>query len=468
MPGNPTDSVTSGTTTGRASERTPPNQSHGGLSEESATSRSLTSDTPYYVKALTLGIPAILIGIQLAGWVGFLRVIVDGHADFRQLYIAGYMVRTGHSHQLYDYNAQKRFQDALVSQEQIALPFNHLAYEALPFAAFSMLPFKMAYISFLFFNVALLWVSFRLLRPRLAALAGVWPWLPGAIFISFLPISAALMQGQDSIVLLTLLAGASVLLDQKRDLPAGALVALGLAKFQICLPIALLFLAWRKWRFCLGFALSAALVGAASLWIVGLAEAKQYVYFLGSMSFGLNTPADRFRYGISPVSMANLRGLIFGLTSSHVSASWVQMLTFALSAIVALWVMLWRRDDLRAADALLVAITTSALVSYHLLIHDLSILLLPVAIVLSRFIDTEGSVTESRFILRAAVLMYVAPVCIAFTPQWFFIVALPLCAFLFALLRHIHSGGQIDFSLQKLRPPGCTDATGAGVSGRFS
>src|SRR6266550_3424019 len=439
MPGNPTDSVTSGTTTGRASEHTAPSKSYGGLSEESATSRSLTSDTPYYVKALTLGIPAILIGIQLAGWVGFLPVIVDGHADFRQLYIAGYMVRTGHSHQLYDYNAQKRFQDALVSQEQIALPFNHLAYEALLFAAFSMLPFKTAYISFLFFNVALLWVSFRLLRPRLAALAGVWPWLPGAIFISFLPISAALMQGQDSIVLLTLLAGASVLLDQKRDLPAGVLVAL-----------------W------------AALVGAASLWIVGLAEAKQYVYFLGSMSFGLNTPADRFRYGISPVSMANLRGLIFGLTSSHVSASWVQMLTFALSAIVALWVMLWRRDDLRAADALLVAITTSALVSYHLLIHDLSILLLPVAIVLSRFIDTEGSVTESRFILRAAVLMYVAPVCIAFTPQWFFIVALPLCAFLFALLRHIHSGGQIDFSVQKLRPPGCTDATAAGVSGRFS
>src|SRR5438445_112586 len=183
-----------------------------------------------------------------------------------------------------------------------------------------MLPFKMSYISFLFCNVALLWVSFRLLPPRLAALTGVWPWLPGAIFISFLPISAALMQGQDSIVLLTLLAGASVLLDQKRDLPAGVLVALGLAKFQICLPIALLFLAWRKWRFCLGFALSAALVGAASLWIVGLAEAKQYVYFLGSMSFGLNTPADRFRYGISPVSMANLRGLIFCLTSSHLSA----------------------------------------------------------------------------------------------------------------------------------------------------
>ena len=29
------------------------------------------------------------------------------------------------------------------------------------------------------------------------------------------------------------------------------------------------------------------------------ADAKQYVHFLGSMSFGLNTPADRFRYGIA-------------------------------------------------------------------------------------------------------------------------------------------------------------------------
>src|SRR5437899_12474903 len=104
-----------------------------------------------------------------------------------------------------------------------------------------MLPFKTAYISFLFFNVALLWVSFRLLRPRLAALAGVWPWLPGAIFISFLPISAALMQGQDSIVLLTLLAGASGLLYHKRDLPSDVLVALWLAKLHICLLTALLF-----------------------------------------------------------------------------------------------------------------------------------------------------------------------------------------------------------------------------------
>src|SRR5438445_12363211 len=111
-----------------------------------------------------------------------------------------------------------------------------------------MLPFKMSYISFLFFNVALLWVSFRLLRPRLAALARVWPWLPGAIFISFLPISAALMQGQDSIGLLTLLAGASVLLDQKRDVPACVLVALELPQLEICLPIALSFLSWGSWR----------------------------------------------------------------------------------------------------------------------------------------------------------------------------------------------------------------------------
>src|SRR5438876_2331992 len=225
------------------------------------------SNTPYYVKALALGIPAILLGFQLAGWIGFLQVIADGHPDFRQLYTAGYMVRTGHARHLYDYNAQKSFQDALISREQIALPFNHLAYEGLLLAPFSLLPFRMAYLAFVGFNITLLWTSFCLARSRLAGLAEVWQWLPLAMFVCFLPIAAALMQGQDSIVLLTLFTAALVSLDQGRELRAGALVALGLIKFQICLPIVLLFLAWRRWRFCIGFALSGALVGAASLWM---------------------------------------------------------------------------------------------------------------------------------------------------------------------------------------------------------
>ena len=49
-----------------------------------------------------------------------------GRADFRQLYAAGYMVQTGHRHQLYDYDSQKKVQDALVSQEDLACGFRYV------------------------------------------------------------------------------------------------------------------------------------------------------------------------------------------------------------------------------------------------------------------------------------------------------------------------------------------------------
>src|SRR5712692_5272417 len=186
----------------------------------------VTPDPPYYVKGLALGIPAILLGLQISGWLFFLPGALHGYADFRHLYTAGFMVRSGHAHELYDYDTQKSFQDALVSREEIAMPFNHLAYEALLFIPFSLLPYRTAYCAFLAVNLVLLAISFRLLRPRLDNLARVWQWLPVGIFLGFLPIAAALMHGQDSILLLTLLAAAMVSLGQGRELTAGVLVGL--------------------------------------------------------------------------------------------------------------------------------------------------------------------------------------------------------------------------------------------------
>ncbi len=72
---------------------------------------------PYYVKGLALGIPAILLGLQISGWLFFIPVIMNGHNDFRQLYTGGYMLRLGYGHQLYDYDVQKSFVDKLVSPE---------------------------------------------------------------------------------------------------------------------------------------------------------------------------------------------------------------------------------------------------------------------------------------------------------------------------------------------------------------
>src|SRR5260370_2354040 len=94
---------------------------------------------PYYVRACILGIPAYLIGVHLWTWVFTASIFLGGRADFPQLYAAAYMVRAGHANQLYDYDAQKYFQDRLVSQAQVALPFVRPAYEAVVLSPLSRL-----------------------------------------------------------------------------------------------------------------------------------------------------------------------------------------------------------------------------------------------------------------------------------------------------------------------------------------
>jgi len=68
----------------------------------------------HYVQDILLGILPIIFCMQFLAWLTFLPKALRGHADFRQLYVAGYMVRTGHRTQLYDYAAQTCFQNTLV------------------------------------------------------------------------------------------------------------------------------------------------------------------------------------------------------------------------------------------------------------------------------------------------------------------------------------------------------------------
>src|SRR4051812_23472750 len=82
---------------------------------ESAKPQNLSAGAPYYVKAVAMALPAMMLGWQISGWIFFLPSAIQGRADFRQLYTAGYMVRTGHATELYDYAAQMRFQDTLAS-----------------------------------------------------------------------------------------------------------------------------------------------------------------------------------------------------------------------------------------------------------------------------------------------------------------------------------------------------------------
>ena len=66
------------------------------------------------------------------------------------------------------------------------------------------------------------------------------------------------------------------------------------------------------------------------------------------------------------------------------------------------------------------------------------LMLVPVAVSLDRNIAAEATGYQPGCLMaRAAALMFVAPVCESFVPLHFYIVALPLCIFFFALLRSV-------------------------------
>lgn len=392
-----------------------------------------------YLADILLGVLPLLLGVQFLGWITFFPGALRGHSDFRQLYAAGYMVRTGHASELYDYRAQETFQNTLVGNDERALPYIRPAYQALLFLPFSLLSYRSAYLTFLAANLILLALTFWLLRPEAKNLARIWRWLPIFVFLVFYPVALALLQGQDSILLLGLLAAALVSLGHGRELVAGILIGLGLFKLQIVIPIALLFLLWNRWRFVAGFAISAALVSLVSIWVVGLAQI--IVYARSLLSVGAGLAVDQFKFPLRVSLMANLRGLIFGLMGTRLSALWTQALTIIVSAILLLWVAVSTSRKIRAADALVIAITASVIVSYYLFIHDLSVLLIPVVIALDRFIsaETTGDTgdTLNRAVAWTSAGLLVAPMCLFLIPDHFYLVSLPLCGFMFLLTRSL-------------------------------
>lgn len=377
--------------------------------------------TPYYIKPLALALPLYLIGVHISTWFSQLPLFLAGMADLRHLYVAGLMLRTGHRHELYEKAAQQFFQSAYVSPGDFPMQYNHLAYEALLYAPFSIFSYRTAYFVFLAFNVILLVAVYRLIRSRMDNIAAFYPWLPAALVPAFLPIGVALMQGQDSIVLLLVLAGALLAFDRGKDFLAGILVALGLFKFTVALPIAFFFFVWRRWRFTVGFSATATGLAVASLAIAGTAQTIKYLHLLTAMGVKLSSATDQFTYGIRIATMPNLRGLVFGLAGAHAPAV-VQGITITLSIMLVVWAAMAGRK-LNAADQLLFAITASAVVSYHFLFHDMSVLFLPIVCVLNR----------AKLGSWPAALLFVAPVWWAFSPNHFYLVCVPLCAFLFSM-----------------------------------
>lgn len=326
--------------------------------------------------ALWLSGTLLIHALVLWNFRGFLW---KGYADFTIYYAAGTMVRRGMGHELYDnakqFAVQREFASG-VTTRFAALPFNHPPFEAVWFAPLSYFSYHAAYLLWAAANLVMLAVLPVLLRPAVPLV----PIVPGPAWmlasLAFFPIFLALMQGQDTILLLFLYALVFLSLRRGRVGSAGAWLACGLFKFHLVLPFVALWLVGerdllRRKKFAYGFGAVALVLALVSIRSVGVRELAIYPRYV------LGLEANGGGGSIYPPVMPNLRGLL-SVAIPHAShLDWLVIFVSGIVFLIAAWIARSSQPDSGGVRFSLFLLGT-VLVSYHALGHDLSILMLPV------------------------------------------------------------------------------------------
>jgi hypothetical protein len=371
------------------------------------------------------------------------RDVPIGMPDFTIFYTAGRILQLAERNHLYDIDLQREIQQevtpaSLVKRGTI-LPYNHPAFEALLFRPLARFGYATAYLIWLAINVLLLITIPHCLCRFLPALTTIPKFLLYLAMLAFFPIFLALLQGQDSILLLFLYCVAYLQLRQGRDALAGGILGLGLFKFHLVLPfVASLIFSGRKQLF-IGFLSVMVCVVAITVWVTGRAGALAYPGFVWETEHGKN-----YAWG-SLSNTINLRGLLYEFFPAGTWSHALSLLVFSVSFLgAAAWI--WSRTRLSTAQGrmsyfdfdfpFLVSIIATILVSYHTLVHDWAILLLPV------FLLSESLLSGARISQVVRYSIWVCMGALYFSPTYLMcalryrhleIVAYPLL-FLFLLL----------------------------------
>jgi hypothetical protein len=314
--------------------------------------------------------------------------------DFPDFYCAARLLAAGHAHQLYDPDLQRQYQARYAGRAGTL--YIHPPFEAVLYVAVAWLPLRYAYLLWSLLNLVFLGIATR----RLAREMLPWDWrLLLAAALTFVPALLCFLQGQDSLLLLLLIVLAFTALRSGRGFAAGCWLGLGLFKFQLALPLALVLVVTQSRNVRTGLLKGFSLVALA---LAGLSAAiSGWSVFLVYPEFLLHLKSQAFA-GVVPQAMANFRGLIYLLIRSDQSSRTVMALLILCAAALTMTLRGWnetgwnetgrnqagsnnnkinnKKDEFDRAFANTVVF--ALLVSYHLNPHDLSLLLLPIALLL--------------------------------------------------------------------------------------
>ena len=339
---------------------------------------------------LTLALLALLTLGQGLLWYGSVRsrASLDAYAsgiDFTATLTGAQIIRDGDGARLYDLDVQRTAQRGLLApystntaNSDTVLPYIHPPFEALLTAPLMGLPPGTLYLLWIGV-IGLAMVGSVVLLARTLPLGGDSRWLMLAAICAFAPLHQVLLLGQSSPLVLLGLCGAYAGIKRGRDGWAGVALALMVVKPQMLLVVGVVLLLQLRWRPLVVCGSIIAGLTIAAMPILGVLWPLRYAQFLAGIG---QWSGNHNEY---PSIMHNWRGLIFHFAGGA-SASLAGFLIAALTAAslgVLLWVW-WHRvagqpgvPDLPWALASLIAI----LAAPHLYIHDLTLLIFPVWIV---------------------------------------------------------------------------------------
>jgi len=230
-------------------------------------------------------------------------------------------------------------------------------------------------------------------------------WLEAALCLGLFPVFLDLLQGQDAILLLFIVAGTFNRLHAGKDIAAGVILASGLFKFHLVLPIAImLWLAGRS-RLLAGFLPGAATLIALSCAVSGPSVLFTYPKYLLDLNRATGVGV------VTAQSMPNLRGLltaVLGRAPYPGPIHWL-LLPIAVVAIV-LTARFWRPIintgfpglALGYCLSLLVAIVTS----YYVYSYDMTLLIIPLLLLSGPFLAQPSLSRVERRMIAAGVLIF--------------------------------------------------------------
>ena len=345
------------------------------------------------------------------------RQVLEGFPDYSIFYTAGQMLRRGQGKTLYNNTLQLQVQRefAIAAQTRTGpLPFNHPAFEAALFVPLVFLPYLVSYGLWIALNAVLLVGILAFLRRNGSCLHSAPRGLFFLAALAFFPIAYALMQGQDSIMLLGIFCLAYARLRRGRDLEAGLWLGLGLFKFHLMLPFVFILFLRRRWRAVLGVTICGVLDALVSWALIGGKEMLYYPRY----AWEVNRHAPM--HVIVPENMANLRGLLTGWNWARAAAPWPEIALLAASLGLLIWAARqWdpadRSDLVSWNNGFSIAMLSTFLASYHGYNQDMSILFLPLVLLSCRVLQSRSE-SWYDFALRLGLgLMFFSPIYIVLT-----------------------------------------------------